>query len=327
MAGTLAKPAGRNRGASAKDRGKRSCRRRRRATRKATRRQDRSPCSRLTQELPRYTRRELRQALRPRKEPARERHSPPTAADPDYRQLTTHKYNDGGKRARSVHAQRATCSTQFREDVRTGQLPTVSWLVAPERFSDHPGSAWYGAWYIAEALNILTNNPDVWKKTVFILTYDENDGYFDHVPPFVAPHPRRPETGLVSAGIDTSLDYVDRNRTAMPGTCEKLDRPRLSRADDHRLALEPRRVRLLAGVRSHVRAAVPGAAADVTRPAAKSRSRTSAPGGGPFAAILPPPSRPTTARKAGCLPLPIKAKSSKEFTGQSLRTHLAASNA
>ena len=52
-------------------------------------------------------------------------------------------------------------------------------------------SAWYGAWYVAELLNILTQNPDLWKKTIFILTYDENDGYFDHVPPFVAPDPRR----------------------------------------------------------------------------------------------------------------------------------------
>lgn len=129
------------------------------------------------------------------------------AADPDYRQLVTHKYNDGGKE-RQVYMPKGDVFHSFREDVRTGQLPTVSWLVAPERFSDHPGSAWYGAWYIAEAMNILTSNPDVWKKTIFILTYDENDGYFDHVPPFVAPHPQRPETGRVSAGIDTSVDYV-----------------------------------------------------------------------------------------------------------------------
>ena len=73
---------------------------------------------------------------------------------------------------------------------------------APEAFSDHPRSAWYGAWYIAEALDILTRNRDVWKKTVFILTYDENDGYFDHVPPFQAPHPTKPETGIVSKGVD-----------------------------------------------------------------------------------------------------------------------------
>jgi phospholipase C len=111
----------------------------------------------------------------------------------------------------------------FREDVRTGKLPTVSWLTAPERFSDHPSSAWFGAWYIAEAINILTSNPDVWKKTIFILTYDENDGYFDHVPPFVAPHPRRPETGRVSDGIDASVDYVTQEEE------DKLSRGRWAR--------------------------------------------------------------------------------------------------
>ena len=30
----------------------------------------------------------------------------------------------------------------------------------------------------------------MWKKTIFILTYDENDGYFDHVPPFCGSGPQ-----------------------------------------------------------------------------------------------------------------------------------------
>jgi phospholipase C len=97
---------------------------------------------------------------------------------------------------------------QFRRDVETGNLPAVSWLVAPEKFSDHPSSAWYGAWYLAEALDILTRNPEVWKKTIFVLTYDENDGYFDHVPPFVAPDPDNAESGRVSSGIDTGVEYL-----------------------------------------------------------------------------------------------------------------------
>ena len=41
-------------------------------------------------------------------------------------------------------------------------------------------------------MDILTKNPEVWKKTIFILTYDENDGYFDHAPSFVAADPKRP---------------------------------------------------------------------------------------------------------------------------------------
>jgi phospholipase C len=97
---------------------------------------------------------------------------------------------------------------QFRQDVQSGKLPTVSWLSAPENFSDHPSAPWYGAWYVSEVMDILTQDPEVWKKTIFILAYDENDGYFDHVAPFTAPHPHQPGTGKVSAGIDTSVDFV-----------------------------------------------------------------------------------------------------------------------
>lgn len=127
--------------------------------------------------------------------------------DSDYRTLTALKYLDGDHQ-RSLQVPKGDSLYQFRQDVESGSLPTISWLVPSERFSDHPGSAWFGAWYLSETLDILTKNPEVWKKTVFILTYDENDGYFDHVPPFVAPDPRRPDTGCVSSGIDASLEYV-----------------------------------------------------------------------------------------------------------------------
>ena len=127
--------------------------------------------------------------------------------DPDYHKLDTLKYKDGDVE-REVKIPKGDILHQFREDVKNGVLPTVSWLVAPEHFSDHPSSAWYGAWYISEVLDILTQNPETWKKTIFILTYDENDGYFDHVPPFVAPNPKRPETGSASSGINTAVDYV-----------------------------------------------------------------------------------------------------------------------
>lgn len=77
---------------------------------------------------------------------------------------------------------------QFREDVEQGKLPAVSWLIAPQCYSDHPSAPWYGAWYISEVMNILTKNPEIWKKTIFIINYDENDGYFDHVLPFTPPN-------------------------------------------------------------------------------------------------------------------------------------------
>lgn len=125
--------------------------------------------------------------------------------DPNYHQLASIPAKDGDQ---VVKAPAGDIFYQFRKDVDSGQLPTVSWLVAPCRFSDHPGSPWFGAWYVSEALDILTKNPEVWKKTIFILTYDENDGYFDHISPFVPPLTSRPEEGKVSPAIDTTDEYV-----------------------------------------------------------------------------------------------------------------------
>ncbi|WP_337042283.1 phosphocholine-specific phospholipase C [Emticicia sp. 17c] len=127
--------------------------------------------------------------------------------DPHYHELTTLEYDDNGTK-RQVAVPKGDVLYQFREDVNTGKLPQVSWIVAPENFSDHPGAPWYGAWYLSEVMEILTKNPEVWKKTIFILAYDENDGYFDHVPPFVAPNPHKPHTGKVSEGIDAGVEQV-----------------------------------------------------------------------------------------------------------------------
>ena len=127
--------------------------------------------------------------------------------DPFYHQLSPLTYKDGDTE-RHMNAPKGDVLHQFLEDVKSGNLPAVSWVVAPENFSDHPSSAWYGVWYISEVLDILTQNPEVWKKTIFILTYDENDGYFDHVPPFTAPHPHKTGTGLTSPGIETGAEYV-----------------------------------------------------------------------------------------------------------------------
>ncbi|ENU32048.1 phospholipase C, phosphocholine-specific [Acinetobacter sp. CIP-A165] len=77
----------------------------------------------------------------------------------------------------------------FKQDIANGQLPQVSWLIAPATYSEHPGpsSPVQGAWYIQEVLNALTEHPDVWSQTVFIINFDENDGFFDHIPSPSAP--------------------------------------------------------------------------------------------------------------------------------------------
>ena len=127
--------------------------------------------------------------------------------DPHFHTLEDLKYDDNGTE-RELKVPKGDILHQFREDVKNGTLPTVSWVTAPENFSDHPTAAWFGAWYVSEVMDILTQNPEVWKKTIFILAYDENDGYFDHVPPFVAPHSHKDGTGKVSKGIDTRVEFV-----------------------------------------------------------------------------------------------------------------------
>lgn len=127
--------------------------------------------------------------------------------DPDHNSLTDLSYNDNGIK-RELNIPKGDVLFQFRKDVESGKLPTVSWLAAAQNLSDHPSAPWYGSLYASEILNILTKNPEVWKKTIFIVNFDENDGYFDHVPPFVAPDPLNSGTGKCSPGIKTDVEYV-----------------------------------------------------------------------------------------------------------------------
>ncbi|WP_178388413.1 phosphocholine-specific phospholipase C [Novacetimonas hansenii] len=72
----------------------------------------------------------------------------------------------------------------FEHDVAHGTLPQVSWIVPPAALSEHPNAPpGYGEHLISQLMDVFVRHPDVWAKTVFILNYDENDGFFDHMPP------------------------------------------------------------------------------------------------------------------------------------------------
>ena len=96
----------------------------------------------------------------------------------------------------------------FRKDVASGNLPQISWVVAPEAYTEHPNwPANYGAWYVSQILDALTDVPDVWSKTAFFLTYDENDGFFDHAVPPTVPQSR-------AQGLST----IDTTNEIFPGS-------------------------------------------------------------------------------------------------------------
>ena len=141
----------------------------------------------------------------------------------------------------------------LKADVQGGKLPQVSWIVAPEAFTEHPNwPANYGAWYVSQVLDALTADPEVWSKTALFITYDENDGFFDHVvPPSAASaaqgefHRRRRPTSC-SAG--------DAGYAAGPYGLGPAG------ADAGRLAVEQGRLGLLRGLRPHLDHPVHGAA-------------------------------------------------------------------
>lgn len=71
----------------------------------------------------------------------------------------------------------------FARDVAADTLPQVSWIVAPYKYTEHPeATPAHGESLTARLIAALTANPAVWAKTAFIINYDENDGFFDHVP-------------------------------------------------------------------------------------------------------------------------------------------------
>jgi phospholipase C len=139
--------------------------------------------------------------------------------DADYHSLTTLSYQDG-EIERQLQVPKGDVLHQFREDVSNNKLPTVSWLMTPANFSDHPGRPWFGSWYVNEVMEILLKNPEVWKKTIFILTYDENDGFFDHVPPYATPNPYKEGTGKVSANIDGKMEWVLKDQQTNPSAMD-----------------------------------------------------------------------------------------------------------
>ncbi|MEU0670304.1 phosphocholine-specific phospholipase C [Streptomyces lavendulocolor] len=82
-----------------------------------------------------------------------------------------------------------TLADAFRADVAAGTLPEVSYLVPSAADSEHPGasSPIASATLVHKVLDALGSHPDVWRHTVVLINYDENDGFFDHVPPPVPP--------------------------------------------------------------------------------------------------------------------------------------------
>jgi phospholipase C len=81
-----------------------------------------------------------------------------------------------------------TYPDSFKDDVASGKLPAVSWIIPPLAQCEHPAAPPdFGEHLVSQVLATLVAHPDVWASTVLLVVYDENGGFFDHLPPPAAP--------------------------------------------------------------------------------------------------------------------------------------------
>ncbi len=79
---------------------------------------------------------------------------------------------------------RVVDESAFVPDVRSGHIPTVSWVLPPTPESDHPdlGTLCNGENWTVRTLNAIMQSP-AWKHTAVFLTWDDFGGFYDHVAP------------------------------------------------------------------------------------------------------------------------------------------------
>lgn len=82
-----------------------------------------------------------------------------------------------------------TLAQSIADDIAAGTFPTVAWVVTSAAECEHPdtSSPIQGARVTYDVLDVIAADRETWDHTVFLYTFDENDGLFDHVPPPVPP--------------------------------------------------------------------------------------------------------------------------------------------
>jgi phospholipase C len=74
---------------------------------------------------------------------------------------------------------------QFVDDCATGELPEVSWVIPSFSmgFDEHPPADVSVGMGFQEELITALRESRLWKRSAYLITYDEHGGFFDHVPP------------------------------------------------------------------------------------------------------------------------------------------------
>jgi phospholipase C len=119
------------------------------------------------------------------------------AIDPAYRLTDHHRFSYLDARKLST-LERAIDEVMqedpsFLDDIAKDELPAVSWIdpqfkdlrvLGPDSNDDHPPSdVLAGQDLILTIYRALTSKPEIWAKTLLVITYDEHGGFYDHVTP------------------------------------------------------------------------------------------------------------------------------------------------
>jgi phospholipase C len=96
---------------------------------------------------------------------------------------------------------------QYFADLQSGNFPQVALVESVIGVDEHPGEGnnLRGQIYVSKILNAFMNSP-VYKDGVFVLTYDEFGGLYDHVPPISVPNPDGIKPFLTATHVPGDFD-------------------------------------------------------------------------------------------------------------------------
>jgi phospholipase C len=134
--------------------------------------------------------------------------------------------------------------TDFMNDAKNGKLPAVSFVKPIGDFNEHPGYADVtdGENHVLDLIKAVKSGPQ-WKDTAIIITYDENGGFWDHVPPPKAdrwgPGTRVP-TIVISPFSKKGVDHTKYETLSILTTLEhRFQLPPLTDRDAHAADMSP----------------------------------------------------------------------------------------
>ncbi|MDE1941946.1 MAG: alkaline phosphatase family protein [Betaproteobacteria bacterium] len=130
----------------------------------------------------------------------------PTHARPSSLQAVGYTYQADGRTLDPANHQYDL--QDFYDSVKSGNYPAVSFLKAPAYQDAHAGYSdpLDEQAFVTQVVNFLQQQPD-WKNTLVVVTYDDSDGWYDHV--YVSP---------TSPSFDSQADQLNGSGVCGSGT-------------------------------------------------------------------------------------------------------------